>query len=176
MQLHPHGRANRCIISDIDKADVRRCSNLGVPRGRLVSGVLARLYGFNCMVQRGCGGRVFLFDRQHHLGGKITNISKTCNEALRRRLRRVEKKRKKKSDPLRVLGTDPACCFRMRCQIISAVAGRGQKARDANESEAGRCCGSGGAGRGRGRGMVNSREGRSLSRGEASGQSQGEGF
>lgn len=81
-------------------------------------------------------------------------------------------KKEKKSDPQRVLGTDPACRFR-RCQIISAVAGRGHKARDANESEVGRCCGSDGAERGRQRGMLNSREGQSLGRGEADRRSRG---
>lgn len=80
----------------------------------------------------------------------------------------------KDSGPLRVLRTDLACCFR-RCQIISAVAGRGRKARDVNESEAGRCSGSDGAERGRRRGMVNSCEGQSLGRGEADSQSRGEG-
>lgn len=88
---------------------------------------------------------VSLFDRQHHMGGKITTTSKTCGrEASRCRLCRVERKKKKKkkeSGPLGVLGTDPACRFRMRCQILSAVAGRGQKAEDANESESGRRCG-----------------------------------
>lgn len=118
---------------------------------------------------------VSLFDRQHHMGGKITKTSKTCGrEASCCRLCRVEIK-KKESGPLGVLGTDPACRFRMRCQILSAVAGRGQKAGDANESESGRCCGgSDGAERG-GKGGVNPREGQSLGGGEADRRSRGGG-
>lgn len=108
------------------------------------------------------------------MGGNITNTSKTCGrETSRCRLCRVEKK-KKESGPLRVLRTDLPCCFR-RCQIVSAVAGRGRKARDANESDAGRCCSSDGAERGRRRGMVNCREGQSLGRGEADRRSHGVG-
>lgn len=90
--------------------------------------------------------------------------------------REKKKKKKKESGPLGVLGTDPACRFRMRCQILSAVAGRGQKAEDANESESGRCCGgSDGVERGGGGEGVNPREGQSLGGGEADRRSRGGG-